>query len=173
MFNLPAGCITEDPCAGIVCENNGTCADGTCICPNLFSGDRCETAISQVWNLAFSDGGTTPHFQEIEIQINFGTTTATFSETATSQGLWMYDAGGQECYRLTVEGMIVHDSPDRWTFIGMTGAGCGMQTLGSNSTGLSNSNFPYSTGANGTVILTTQSPLGTASGEVNWFGIKR
>ena len=32
----------EDPCAGITCLNNGVCSTGNCICPNGYSGARCE-----------------------------------------------------------------------------------------------------------------------------------
>lgn len=32
----------EDECAGVVCENNGTCIDGTCACVAGYYGDNCE-----------------------------------------------------------------------------------------------------------------------------------
>ncbi len=32
-----------DPCAGITCQNSGTCASGVCTCVGGFTGTRCET----------------------------------------------------------------------------------------------------------------------------------
>jgi len=35
--------LEEDACEMISCENGGTCNDGTCDCPDGFSGPMCET----------------------------------------------------------------------------------------------------------------------------------
>ena len=32
----------EDPCAGITCENGGTCINGTCDCPDMYEGADCS-----------------------------------------------------------------------------------------------------------------------------------
>ena len=36
-----AGC--SDPCDDVNCLNGGTCNDGTCVCPDGFSGEFCQT----------------------------------------------------------------------------------------------------------------------------------
>jgi hypothetical protein len=38
-------CAKPDPCEEIVCQNGGTCSDGTCNCPEGFAGTLCETAL--------------------------------------------------------------------------------------------------------------------------------
>ena len=32
----------QDKCKDIICTNGGSCSDGTCICPDGYSGPRCE-----------------------------------------------------------------------------------------------------------------------------------
>lgn len=41
------------PCDNIVCLNGGGCQDGTCICPNGYTGDNCECE-----ELSCENGGT-------------------------------------------------------------------------------------------------------------------
>lgn len=38
-------CTKSDPCEEVVCQNGGTCSDGTCNCPEGFAGTLCETAL--------------------------------------------------------------------------------------------------------------------------------
>lgn len=33
----------QDKCIDISCQNGGSCNDGTCVCPDGYSGPRCET----------------------------------------------------------------------------------------------------------------------------------
>lgn len=52
-------CSDDDPCDGIDCLNGGACVEGTCECPDGFSGVRCETedrCITQ--NIDCLNGGT-------------------------------------------------------------------------------------------------------------------
>jgi hypothetical protein len=166
--------LNPDTCETTDCQNGGICVSGNCNCPPLFAGDYCEVGKDQVWELAFWDVGVTPHDQFVKVLVKGFVNSGTFSETTDSSGLWMYDGAGNKCYRLPVGGNIVKDSHgDRWSFVGMTGAGCGLQTTGSNSSAMTNANFPYATGiTNGRVMLTTQSPFGTTSGQVTWVAMK-
>ncbi len=34
---------TKDPCESKVCQNDGVCSDGKCLCPVGYEGDNCET----------------------------------------------------------------------------------------------------------------------------------
>ena len=44
MVTLVTSCKKdEDPCKDVSCLNGGTCIDGTCDCPDGFSGPNCET----------------------------------------------------------------------------------------------------------------------------------
>ncbi len=36
-------CTSENPCDGIICNNGGTCVDGTCACLDGFSGPNCDS----------------------------------------------------------------------------------------------------------------------------------
>lgn len=36
----------KDPCEGKVCENGGTCVDGTCQCKGLWKGEKCTEQIT-------------------------------------------------------------------------------------------------------------------------------
>jgi hypothetical protein len=123
----------------------------------------------QIWELTFTSGTIV---QVVEVVVSPFTNSGTFGETDDSLGLWMFDAGGMMCYRLNVGGNIVHDSPgDRWSFVAMSGSGCGMQTLGGNSSGTANNNFPCADFIDdGVVTLTTQTPNGTVSAVATWMG---
>jgi hypothetical protein len=129
---------------------------------------------NQTWELTFQDSGSASHNQTVKVNVTPFTNSGTFSETSDSPGLWMYDASGKKCYRLPVGGNIVSDaSGDRWSFVAMTGSGCGMTTLCSSSSGTANGNFPDANYiSNGVMVLKTTSPLGTFSGTVHWTGTR-
>lgn len=44
---LMLSCSKEkDPCKGKICENGGTCIDGTCNCPHLWKGENCTEQVT-------------------------------------------------------------------------------------------------------------------------------
>jgi hypothetical protein len=51
------GCKKDDPCEGKVCFNGGDCVDGTCICPNGYSGIDCSIAANQCNGVTCLNGG--------------------------------------------------------------------------------------------------------------------
>jgi len=53
------GCEEEDPCDGIVCNNDGICEGGNCDCPEGFSGDQCDIEdLCVTQNIACANGGS-------------------------------------------------------------------------------------------------------------------
>merc|ERR1719433_2031461 len=40
----PSPVVVADPCAGVACGDNGSCAAGKCVCTGGFTGANCETA---------------------------------------------------------------------------------------------------------------------------------
>jgi hypothetical protein len=91
-----------------------------------------------------------------------GLTGSTFGEVSGSPG-WRVRIGSCS-YKIAVGGNVVPTSGgDRFSFVGLTGAGCGFSSVGSGS-GTANGKFPNATTITGTVSLTTQGPLGTSTG---------
>lgn len=132
-------------------------------------------AQNQTWELSAPDNvNGNPIVQVARVAVTPFTYSGEFSETSDSPGWWIYDSQGNQCYRLPVHGNIVHDSPgDHWSFVGMSGIGCGMSTMGSNPSSTANGNFPCSNYINdGVVTLTTTTPAGTFSGQVYWTATK-
>ncbi|HLP50228.1 MAG TPA: calcium-binding EGF-like domain-containing protein [Chitinophagales bacterium] len=52
-----AGCTETDLCKGVVCQNNGVCESGDCVCPDGYEGTLCETAwrTKFIGSYAFAD----------------------------------------------------------------------------------------------------------------------
>lgn len=118
---------------------------------------------AQIWTLTNDVGDVAT------VTVTPFTSSGTFSETSSSAG-WYVRLPGCTPYRLRVGGNIVHTSGgDRWSFVGLSGSGCGSQTLGSGG-GTANGSFPNATAVSGSITATTQSPLGTATGQGSFTG---
>lgn len=135
----------------------------------------CEKENSpQTWIITFHDEGLVGRDVDVKVVVSPFTNSGTFSETSDSEGLWMYDAQGQKCYRLPVGGNIVHDGAgDRWSFMGMSGSGCGMSTMAGQSSGTANGHFPDASQiTNGYVNIYTSTPMGSGGGSLSWSAVK-
>ena len=51
----------KDPCKDVVCNNGGTCTDGTCACTSGYEGTDCSTEMRTkfIFSGSLSDAGTT------------------------------------------------------------------------------------------------------------------
>lgn len=47
----------DDPCESINCLNGGECVEGTCICPDGFTGENCDIIIDACENINCLNGG--------------------------------------------------------------------------------------------------------------------
>lgn len=54
---LCGGC-GEDPCANLTCQNGGVCLDGTCDCPEGFTGVNCELSLDPCLRQDCNPGST-------------------------------------------------------------------------------------------------------------------
>jgi len=45
LFTIACFTSCSDPCEDVVCQNDGTCDDGICICVEGYMGTNCETEI--------------------------------------------------------------------------------------------------------------------------------
>ena len=116
---------------------------------------------SQEWTLVNQSGDT------VTVTVPAGTNGSTFTETADSNGWYVY-IPGMNPIRLSVGGNI---SGSEWSFAGMTGSGPQVNCIG-NGGGSADASFPNSTEVSGTVTINTQSPLGATSGTGYWNGAR-
>jgi hypothetical protein len=125
---------------------------------------------SQVWLLNFGDAPCGMGLELAKVRVTPFTYSGAFSETSDSPGVYIWGPTCTCSYRLRIGGNVVHSTPyDRWDFVNVGGAGCGMQTL-CTVTGTANGNFPNATSVNGSITCTTQSPLGQSTGSGTWQG---
>lgn len=149
----------------VSCMNSGLSSTG--------NSSSSSSAASQVWTLDFGPAYSGGPEEIAYVAIPPFTNSGAFSETSSSPGVYMYNNDRSCSYRLTIGGNVFHNGAnDTWQFVGMAGAGCGMQTMGSgggNAMGAS----PNATSVKGTVTLTTQSSLPTNTGTFTWTGIRQ
>lgn len=59
LFTIVSTQSCTDECDGVNCQNGGACVDGTCNCPNGFSGTNCEIEdLCITGNITCQNGGT-------------------------------------------------------------------------------------------------------------------
>ena len=114
---------------------------------------------SQEWVLVNQAGDS------VTVTVPAGTYGSTFTETADSNGWYVY-ISGLSPIRLTVGGNI---SGSEWSFVGLTGSGPQVNCIGHGG-GTADASFPNSSAVSGTVTINTQSPLGTTNGTATWNG---
>lgn len=145
------------------CMNNGLSS----------TGNSSSSANSQFWTLNFGPAYSGGPNEIAYVAISPFTNSGTFSETSNSPGVYMFNNDRSCSYRLSIGGNVFHNGAnDTWQFVGMSGSGCGMQTMGSGG-GTANGAYPNATAVGGTVTLTTQSSLPTATGTFNWTGSRQ
>ncbi len=47
---MHSSCKKTDNCAGVVCQHNGKCGDGFCMCPSGVGGDTCQTIFCNLYD---------------------------------------------------------------------------------------------------------------------------
>ena len=78
----------SDPCDDTVCLNGGACSDGTCICPDGFTGENCQTTDSNNGGNIFGP--------DVQIRIT-GITVSGFPTTNNGSNRDNYTNGCTEC----------------------------------------------------------------------------
>jgi hypothetical protein len=82
----------SDPCDDTVCLNGGACSDGTCVCPDGFTGENCQTTVS---NNGGNNGGNNIG-PDVQIRIT-GITASGFPTTNNGSNWDYYTNGCTEC----------------------------------------------------------------------------
>jgi hypothetical protein len=89
-----------DPCKDVVCQNGGTCVDGTCSCLTGYEGTNCETELRSKFLVAgasFTETGTT--YSSFTSATTNGTNTynMTISKGATVDVIMIENVGNYSC----------------------------------------------------------------------------
>ncbi len=182
----PNGTVSVDLYGQDYCVLQGsgtlTSLSGSGNCPTplggtvSFSASAGNNGANQTWLLDFGPDPVVGGREEIaKVIVSFpnGASSGTFSETSDSPGVYVYSPDGTCSYKLAIGGSVSHGGTyDNWLFVGVSGAGCGMSSVGS-GTGTANGLFPNATSVTGNLTLTTQSPLGTNSVSGSWTGTRQ
>lgn len=153
------------------CLVNLGCGGGGTSSGSNTSSTSASSTPNQTWLLDF---GADPHVagrrEQAKVLVTGFTYSGTFSETSDSPGVYVYNGDGSCRYKISIGGSVSHNGTyDNWTFSGVTGSGCGYNTVG-NGGGTANGAYPAAGSVSGTLTLNTQSPLGTTSNSGNWTG---
>src|SRR5579871_3331113 len=109
-----------------------------------------STPSGQTWTLNIQG-------QLAYVTLSSFTNSGTFSETSSSPGVYITGPDGVCRYRLQITGTVAHSSGyDEWYLQGLTGAGCGLQTLGNGAGRTTDGQFPNASHVSGAIQVTTQ-----------------
>jgi len=89
---LFAAC-SKNKCAGVTCNNGGTCVSGSCSCATGFSGPRCDLIAlyyqnNTYTNVSITFNGTTLNVPPGATEALYGTPGTTATGTASTHGLY-------------------------------------------------------------------------------------
>ncbi len=95
----------KSTCSGVVCQNGGSCNNGSCTCPSGYSGTNCQTATTS--NVAYMNNtftpvtivingslATIPAGATVSFKGNYGTLASGTATTSGSTPLGVLSGGG-------------------------------------------------------------------------------
>ncbi len=78
----------KDECKDVVCQNGGTCTDGTCACPFAYTGANCETEVRSNYYKTYKGNGSD---NEGDTYTNFGLRFRKIGTDAKVMGMELLD----------------------------------------------------------------------------------